>query len=230
MTILSISRKLLLIISLVFLLAGGCKDRQEPAPAEEAPVVRKRVQVPQPPIVQVVKPGDIETPAPVDEEVPPKPEAPEAPPPKLAEFKPPAEEKAPTPKPAEVKPPVEEKKPTPEVTVMPKAVVERPDKKAEVVADAKSERPPAPETPPAGTFTVNVASFKPKQKADQYVEELKKQGIDAYVWEVNLPEKGTWHRVAVGRFPTLTEAKEYKEELKQKGISGTYITKIPESS
>ncbi|MBW1770540.1 MAG: SPOR domain-containing protein, partial [Deltaproteobacteria bacterium] len=54
--------------------------------------------------------------------------------------------------------------------------------------------------------------------------------IDAYIWEVNLPEKGRWYRVSVGGFRTLKEAKNYKKELRQKGISDTYITKIAESS
>jgi cell division septation protein DedD len=124
-----------------------------------------------------------------------------------------------------VKPPVEEKAPPPEVK---KEVVEEPDKTAAAVADAKSKLPAAPEAPPAGTFTVNLASFKPKERADQYAEKLKKIGIDAFVWEVDLPEKGKWYRVAVGRFPTLEEAKNYKEKLKEKGISGTYITKVTE--
>jgi cell division septation protein DedD len=210
MTMLSVSRKLLLGISLVFLVAGGCKERQEPAPPETPSVVRKRVVVPQPPAIQVVKPGDIEPATPVAKEATPKPEAS-------------------TPKVAEVKPPAEQKAPSPKVTAEPKEVVEKPEKKAEITAVAKSKPPSAPETPPAVTFTINVASFKPRERAEQYVEELKKLGVDAYVYEVDLGEKGKWHRVAVGRFPTLKEAKDYKEELIKKGISGTFITKAAKS-
>jgi cell division septation protein DedD len=114
--------------------------------------------------------------------------------------------------------------------VEPEEVIEEPDKEAEIVAGASSERPSAPEMPPGGTFTINLASFRQKQRADRYVEELKKLGIDAYSWEVNLPEKGRWNRVSVGGFPTLKEAKNYTKELRQKGISDTYITKITESS
>ncbi|MBW2171395.1 MAG: SPOR domain-containing protein [Deltaproteobacteria bacterium] len=208
----SIFRKLLLSMSLVFLVAGGCKERQEPVPPKGPAVVRKSIEAPQPLTVQAVKPGDQEAAAPVAEEGPPKTEAPELPPLKLAEVKPPAEEA-----------------PTPEVTVEPGEVIEEPDKGAEIVAGAGSERLSAPEMPPGGTFTITLASFKPKQRADRYVEKLKKLGIDAYIWEVNLPEKGRWYRVSTGSFRTLKEAKNYKEELRQKGMSDTYITKIAES-
>jgi cell division septation protein DedD len=143
-----------------------------------------------------------------------RPWAPEMPPQELAEVKPPAEEEA----------------PTPQVTVEPEEVIGEPDKEAEIVAGASSERPSAPEMPPGGTFTINLASFRQKQKADLYVEELKKLGIHAYSWEVNLPEKGRWNRVSVGGFPTLKEARNYTKQLRQKGISDSFIIKITKSS
>lgn len=210
----SISRKLFLGMSLVFLVAGGCKERQEPAPPESPAVVRKRIEEPKPLTAEAVKPIGQEAVALVAEEGPPKTEAPDLPPPE----------------PAQVKPPLEEKAATPQITAEPKKVVEKPDKGTEAMAGPASERLSAPEMPPAGTFTITLASFKPKQSADRHVEELKKLGIDAYVWEVNLPEKGRWYRVSTGRFPTLKEARNHTEELRQKGISGTYITKITEPS
>jgi len=230
MTMPSISCKFLLSMCLVLFLVGGCEERQEPAPPPEPPAVRKRVVVPQPPAIQVVKPGDIGPAAPVVKEASPKPEAPKVPTPKVVEVKPPVEEKAPAPKVAEVKPPAKEKTFTLEATMEPKKAVEETDKGTEIVAKAGSKALSPSETPRAEAFTINLASFKPRERADQYVKELKKLGIDAYVWEVDLAEKGKWHRVAVGRFPTLKEAKDYKEELKKKGISGTFITKTAESS
>jgi septal ring-binding cell division protein DamX len=150
---------------------------------------------------QAVKPSDQEAAAPVTEEGPPKTEAPELSPLELAKVKPPTEEQA----------------PTPEVTVEPEEVIEEPDKEAEIVAGASSERPSAPEMPPCGTFTIVLASFKQKQRADRYVEELKKLGIHAYSWEGKLPEKGRWYRVRIVGFPTLKEAKNYTKELRQTG-------------
>jgi hypothetical protein len=90
------------------------------------------------------------------------------------------------------------------------------------------QTPSTPEMPPGGTFTINLASFRQKQTADRYIEELKHLGIDAHSREVNLPEKGRWYRVSVGGFPTLKKAKNYKKQLRQKGISESFITKIAE--
>jgi cell division protein FtsN len=163
---------------------------------------------------QAVKPSDLQAAAPVTEEDPPKTETPELSPVEPAELKPPAAGVA----------------PTPQVTVEPGEVIKEPDKEAEILASASSERPSAPEMPPGGTFTINLASFRQKQKADLYVEELKKLGIHAYSWEVNLPENGRWYRVSVGGFLTLKEAKNYTKQLRQEGISDVYITKIAESS
>jgi len=102
--------------------------------------------------------------------------------------------------------------------------------KPEIVANAESERGAAEHIPPVGTYTVNLASSRQKQGADRYVEELKKQGVDAFRWEVNLPEKGRWYRVSAGRFSTRQEAVDYAKKLTQKGISNTFITKITESN
>ncbi len=210
----SIPRKFLLGMSLVFVVAGGCKERQESAALKRPAVVRKKIEAPQPPTVQPVKFIDQETAAPVTEEGPPTTQAPELPPLELGEVKPSAEQKA----------------ATLQVTVKPEEVIGEPDKEAEIVADAGGERPSAPEMPPGGTFTIILGSFRQKERADRYVEELKKLGIHAYSWEVNLPEKGRWNRVSVGGFPTFKEAKNYKKQLRQEGISHTYITKITGSS
>jgi len=115
--------------------------------------------------------------------------------------------------------------------VVPPKPQKSPEKmKPEIVADARSERTLAEEIPPVGTFTVNLGSFRQKQGADRYVEKLKKQGIDAFSWEVNLPKKGRWYRVSAGRFSTRQEAVNYTKKLNQEGISGTFITRIAESN
>jgi cell division septation protein DedD len=108
-----------------------------------------------------------------------------------------------------------------------------PEEPEETVVASKPLETPQVETPPAGTlltpgaYTINTASFRDKENADRYVEELKELGIDAFNWEIDLGEKGKWHRVSVGGFTTREEAQDYADELKQKGISNTFVTRVP---
>jgi septal ring-binding cell division protein DamX len=193
MTWSSILRKLLLGISLVILVAGGCKERQEPAPPEEPALVRKKIELPKPSTAQAVKPADKGAAIPVIGADLPKPESPELPPTESAEVAPAITEAAIPP----------------------------------VAVGTQSEGLSIQGKLRAGTYTINLASFRQRQRADQHVEKLKKLGIAPFIWEVDLGDKGKWHRVSVGTFSTLGEAKDYKKGLIQKGVSDTLITKIP---
>ncbi len=104
------------------------------------------------------------------------------------------------------------------------------EKEPEVVASIEPETQSAKKVPPVGAFIINVASFRQKELALRYVEELKEKGIDAFDWEVDLPEKGRWYRVSVGNFPTRQEAESYAGELREKGLSDTFITQVPGTS
>ncbi len=57
-------------------------------------------------------------------------------------------------------------------------------------------------------FTVQVASFKDKPKADKTLEEVKKIDPTAYMVTKNLGEKGTWYRLYAGKFETKEEAQD----------------------
>ncbi len=69
-----------------------------------------------------------------------------------------------------------------------------------------------------------------KERAERYVEEMKEKGIDAFDWEVNLPQKGRWYRVSVGGFSTRQEADDYVKELREKGIYDVFITRVTGAS
>lgn len=110
------------------------------------------------------------------------------------------------------------------------------EEQPQVVASTAAEAPPAPEVPKAekmpqpGTFVINVASFRQRQSAKRYVEKLKQEGIDAFEWKVDLPQKGRWYRVSVGGFSNRQEAEKYANELSRKGLSDMFITRIPGTS
>jgi cell division septation protein DedD len=81
--------------------------------------------------------------------------------------------------------------------------------------------------PLPGRYTVNLASFREKARADSLVRELRGKGLEAFSWEIDLPEKGKWHRVSVGNFATLEYAKNF---VIQEGLEENYsvfITRIP---
>ncbi|MDY6853574.1 MAG: SPOR domain-containing protein [Thermodesulfobacteriota bacterium] len=85
-------------------------------------------------------------------------------------------------------------------------------------------------TPPmqaSGGYTVNLASFNKRQRAERYLAELDKQGIMAFIWSVDLLEKGTWYRVAIGKFLSYKEALTFLGAVEKELEVKPYITRIP---
>lgn len=68
----------------------------------------------------------------------------------------------------------------------------------------------AAQTPPSseGTFCVQVASLKDKKEAEAIKSKLLSKGQAAYIVESNVPDKGTWYRVRVGKHLKHQEAGE----------------------
>jgi cell division septation protein DedD len=50
-----------------------------------------------------------------------------------------------------------------------------------------------------GKFAVQVASYHTKKDAEALLERLKTAGAAAYIVETNIPDKGTWYRVRIGK-------------------------------
>jgi len=57
-------------------------------------------------------------------------------------------------------------------------------------------------------FSIQVASFQQKERAEQVVAELKAKNYAPYIKSRNLGEKGTWYRVYVGEYTTKAQAQE----------------------
>jgi cell division septation protein DedD len=73
-------------------------------------------------------------------------------------------------------------------------------------------------TPPlrAGAgFTIQVASFQDKARAELVSEELKKKGYIPVISAKDLGDKGTWYRVWVGDFESEEKARELLKRLKE---------------
>ncbi len=80
-----------------------------------------------------------------------------------------------------------------------------------------------------GRYTVRVGSFREQERADRLAADLKKRGLEAFVWTAQVPQKGKWHRVGVGRFENRKEAELYAKGLKERTRLETVVTNLPSS-
>lgn len=121
-----------------------------------------------------------------------------------------------------------------------KAEGEEPEKKAdrkeaEEVKPmvAKAEEPKVQAVPeeklPTDRFTINVASFRERKRAERLVDELKEKGYGAFVGKATIPKKGTWYRVSVGRFSTRKEAQDFARTVKEKEGMDSFVREIREA-
>jgi cell division septation protein DedD len=64
-------------------------------------------------------------------------------------------------------------------------------------------------------YFAQISSWRNRIKADQEIIQLRDSGTNAYIQEVNLPEKGgIWYRVRVGPFKTQIEAETFLTKFK----------------
>lgn len=70
-------------------------------------------------------------------------------------------------------------------------------------------------------FTLQVAAYLKGDDARRYVEQLKKQGLDAY-WTRDKGNNRTWYKVRVSHFKTKAEARAMGETLKNRHVIGDY--------
>ncbi len=69
------------------------------------------------------------------------------------------------------------------------------------------------EDSPFGYYTIQMSSWRSRAKAESEAERYRGMGLEAYVQQADLGEKGTWYRVRVGRYPALSEAQEAARSL-----------------
>jgi cell division septation protein DedD len=135
-------------------------------------------------------------------------------------------------------PPAAASKPSPET----RAAQPAPAKEArpEVAQEARAAEPskaaptPAPSEParaeqkakPAaaadeagGKFTVQVGSFSVESQANERISSLRASGFDARSTAVQIPGRGVWYRVQVGRFREREEAAKAAAQLREKGAA-----------
>ena len=77
---------------------------------------------------------------------------------------------------------------------------------------AQADDSPNPTLLPAN-FTIQVSAFQTQEEAEAYKKSLNRKGYHPYVVAAEIPGKGIWYRVRVGRFENKDAAAEAKAEL-----------------
>ncbi len=72
-------------------------------------------------------------------------------------------------------------------------------------------------------YTVQIEATPDQVVAEERVGQLKAQGLEAYWIKSNVPGKGVFFRVRIGRFATKAAARQYGERLRQQGRITDYF-------
>lgn len=94
------------------------------------------------------------------------------------------------------------------------------DSGVEVAIAPKVPLPPAPKA----FFTVQVKATQSSSEADGYARRLRSQGYQALVAEAEVPGKGRWFRVRVGKFDSRASAERYLVDFKRETHVEAFVT------
>ncbi|MCD6399967.1 SPOR domain-containing protein, partial [candidate division WOR-3 bacterium] len=72
-------------------------------------------------------------------------------------------------------------------------------------------------------YSIHVASYKNFNDATALSNSLKTQGYDSFCETVNIPKKGKWRRVFIGRYKNRGRALKAGEKLIEKGMLKNFI-------
>lgn len=89
---------------------------------------------------------------------------------------------------------------------------------------AKKEKIKADSSSKEKRFTLQIAAFKEKDKAEDVAGSLKKKGYEPYIVPVTISDKGVWYRVRIGRFSTRPDAQNVQAKLKNSEGISSFIT------
>ncbi len=199
----------------MFILGFWLGQKMVTSKVKEAPVSKETLKAKKvsPPLVTEEMKAPVVVPEKVPGEIPKKP--PLELPKKSTEEKPlPTPKVKPAPKEALNKSAAKKSKPVIKAPTKPKETKPK-ETKAQKVSKTRS------------FFTLQVASFRSPREAQRYARMLGDRGYEAFVKRVNLPKKGVWYRVYVGRFKTFQEAKDFGRVLQKKEkIKTFYITRL----
>lgn len=68
-----------------------------------------------------------------------------------------------------------------------------------------------------GGYTLHLASFQNQAYAREQLQALKAKGVEARLQGVDLPGRGHWHRLLVGKFSSRSQARTEGDKLRKQG-------------
>jgi cell division septation protein DedD len=80
---------------------------------------------------------------------------------------------------------------------------------------------------PAVFYTVNLATFEEKERAERFKEDMKELEIETFVWAVEFPRRGKFYRVSAGRFDDRDQAERFAKDLERRKKLETFVVQIP---
>ncbi len=83
--------------------------------------------------------------------------------------------------------------------------------------------------PPADIYTLQIAAFREKDRAQQLVEDLQKKGYTPYIIAADTSRKEFWYLVRMGAFQNAELARQYAQILAEKEKLGALVWKTTPS-
>lgn len=85
-------------------------------------------------------------------------------------------------------------------------------------ANSISGEVPKTQSPASSSlYAVHVSSFTNNAMADQVLEKIQKEGLEAFQTVVQMPDTGTWYRIFIGQYKTREEALSLANRLTESG-------------
>lgn len=84
----------------------------------------------------------------------------------------------------------------------------------------------SPERQTVGKYTLQLQSFRDPDEARIFLEIMTDRGYHPFVQRVKLGDKGTWHRVRIGRFMKMKAAQKFKRKFEREQGFSTRIMSL----
>lgn len=96
---------------------------------------------------------------------------------------------------------------------------------AEAIAKMSKPQPAVP-TAAKGNFTLQLSAAPSRAEADRFAGNLKSKGYAPYVVEAEVPGKGTWYRVRLGRFASREAAQRYLTDFRRETQLEAFVASV----